>query len=99
MIRLNLIFFSEFLMTWLQSSKSTNFKFALRAKPDLPALVQSILRNYQHGIICNFTGLQTSTQFDQESGAKGSITDSRVIKFRRSSQCSFPIESITLIMA
>ena len=28
---------SEFLVTWLQSEKATNFEFAVRAKPELPA--------------------------------------------------------------
>ena len=69
-------------MTLFQSYKSTNLLFAVRAKPELPELVQSILQNYKCGIICKFTGLKTSTQFDQEtvtmilelSGLKGALS-------------------------
>ena len=50
MVSLNFEMVSEYLVTWLQSKKSTNFKFVVRAKPELAGLVQSILSNYKHGI-------------------------------------------------
>ena len=55
----------------MQSYKLKNSKFAVMAKPDLPQLVQSIMSaNYKRGITCNFTGLHTSTYFDQETVIK-----------------------------
>ena len=58
-----------------------NFEFAVRAKSELLALVQSTLQNYKRRVICKFTRLQTSAQFDHETVPKRSFNDSREIYF------------------
>ena len=55
--------------------KSINFKFVIRAKPELPASAMYTAK-LQAWHTCNFTGLQTRTQIDQETVTKGSLADS-----------------------
>ena len=84
-IRLNFDIVFRIFGALVAELKSTSFKFVFRAKPELSALVH-----------CN---VRSIVSFDQETATKLSAADSCVIKFRGSCQCSFPIESITLIMA
>ena len=55
------------------------FKFAVRSKPDLLPMVQSILQGYKRGITCNFKGLQQAHNLIKRNVTKGSLTDSWII--------------------
>ena len=50
MIIFNFDIFLRILGDLVAELKSTNLKFVVRTKPELPSLVESILQNYKHGI-------------------------------------------------
>ena len=75
MISLNFDIFFRIFSDLVAELKSINFKFVVRAKPELRASAKYTAK-LQSKHACNFTGLQTSTQFDQETVTKGSLPDS-----------------------
>ena len=75
MIRLNFDIFFRIFCDLVAELKSTNFKFVVKAKPELPALVQSILQNYSM-VYMQLHRITEKIQCDQETVTKRCLADS-----------------------